>query len=370
MTTDATMTTIPMIDSKLLALFVHLSACTMKTRRPTSTRSTRVSWVAVVVVTLALSSRPASSFGPQHNHCSAGVRSVLVSPFHHTGSHHVSVLVAGTKNNVLQMALGRSDDDQEFSTEVRLRVEADSPFLKIRQAGYAVLIAGASISLVVSITRILAALAGINTDLMQESLTNSAIDLGGIAILGYLLKRDLDATQSKLKRAARGAELAALTVRGGRGLLPEGVPSTPTVSLGALRRGRGIEKRVVIVVAGEERIGRVIEEATRLEESLYLNDLLVVPVVVPGFSAPSDIDLDAIDSSKSIALPVGGNWRGVIDDESAEAREQGVDVEQEGVCIVLKKNGRVGTRTRGIALGRMVGEVTERREAGMDVANI
>eukprot|EP00562_Extubocellulus_spinifer_P030113 CAMPEP_0178712686 /NCGR_PEP_ID=MMETSP0699-20121125/19019_1 /TAXON_ID=265572 /ORGANISM="Extubocellulus spinifer, Strain CCMP396" /LENGTH=336 /DNA_ID=CAMNT_0020361463 /DNA_START=45 /DNA_END=1056 /DNA_ORIENTATION=- len=335
-------------------------------------KTKRGSWVAAVVVTLALSSRPASSFGPHHNHCcpSAGVRSV--SPCHHADSRHVYVTGRSTtrNNNILHGALG-SDDDQEFSTEVRLRVEADSPFLKIRQAaGYTVLIAGASISLVVSTTRILAALSGINTDLMQESLTNAAIDLGGIALLGYLLKRDLDATQSKLKRASRGAQLAALTVRGGNGLLPEGVPSTPTVSLGALRRGRGIEKRVVIAVAGEERTGRVIEEATRLEESLYLNDLLVVPVVVPGFSAPRDVDVDDIDSSRSIALPVGGNWRGVIDDETAEAREQGVDVEQEGVCIVLKKNGRVGTRTRGIALGRMVGEVTERREAGMDVANI
>jgi len=40
------------------------------------------------------------------------------------------------------------------------------------------------------------------------------------------------------------------------------------------------------------------------------------------------------------------------------------------LCVILKKNGRVGQRTRGIFLERMVGEVEGRRQAGMDVTNI
>lgn len=92
-------------------------------------------------------------------------------------------------------------------------VEADSPFLKVRQAGLSVLLAGASISLILSLARIAAALSGINTDLLQESATNAAIDLLGIAGLGLLPKRDNDAQLSKLKSVSRGAELAALTVR-------------------------------------------------------------------------------------------------------------------------------------------------------------
>ena len=38
--------------------------------------------------------------------------------------------------------------------------------------------------------------------------------------------------------------------------------------------------------------------------------------------------------------------------------------------VVLKKNGRIGTRTKGIVLARMVGEVVDRRDAGLDVRNI
>ena len=73
---------------------------------------------------------------------------------------------------------------------------------------------------------------------------------------------------------------------------------------------------------------------------------------------------------RSIALPLGQDWRLVLEDETADATEQGVDVEGEGFCLVLKKNGRIGTRTKGIALARMVGEVVDQRDAGLDVRNI
>ena len=97
------------------------------------------------------------------------------------------------KQTHLYGSSNRKRQPGDFSTEVRLHVEADSPFLKVRQAGLSVLLAGASISLILSLTRIAAALSGINTDLLQESATNAAIDLLGIAGLGLLLKRDNDA---------------------------------------------------------------------------------------------------------------------------------------------------------------------------------
>ena len=50
--------------------------------------------------------------------------------------------------------------------------------------------------------------------------------------------------------------------------------------------------------------------------------------------------------------------------------KQGVDVNGRGFSIVLKKNGRVGQRTKGINLKRMVGDVNARKLSGMDVRNI
>jgi hypothetical protein len=108
------------------------------------------------------------------------------------------------------------------------------------------------------------------------------------------------------------------------------------------------------------------KEARALQDSLCRNDLLVVPVVLPPATAPTVEG----ELPECMALPVGDEWKSVINDEASEARKQGVDVEKEGISIVLKKNGRVGTRTKGVFLRNMVGEVVARRESGMDVSNI
>jgi len=47
-----------------------------------------------------------------------------------------------------------------------------------------------------------------------------------------------------------------------------------------------------------------------------------------------------------------------------------VDIEKDGFCVILKKNGRVGQRTKGIFLERMVAMVEDRQSKGMDVTNI
>jgi hypothetical protein len=63
-------------------------------------------------------------------------------------------------------------------------------------------------------------------------------------------------------------------------------------------------------------------------------------------------------------------WRSVIEDEAEQAIQQGVDIEKDGFCVILKKNGRVGQRTKGIFLENMVADITQRLEMGMDIKNI
>jgi hypothetical protein len=260
-----------------------------------------------------------------------------------------------------------TDDKPEYSTEIRLREEAESPFRKVRFFFYISFAAGAATSLAVSSARIVASLAGVNEDLLQESVINTAVDIGGLVLIAFLFKRDVDAQESRLKRASKGADLARLKIRGSKSLLRcDGDSPTLTTSLSALRRGRGIEKRVVIVTAGKNKIDEILKEASVLQESLILNDLVVVPVVLPQATAPSLQD----DLPECISLPAGNGWKSVINDEISEARKQGVDVENEGISIILKKNGRVGQRTKGVFLTNMVGEVVARRESGMDVSNI
>ncbi|GAX14421.1 hypothetical protein FisN_11Hh120 [Fistulifera solaris] len=250
-----------------------------------------------------------------------------------------------------------------------MREEAESPFRKVRFLLYFTLGGGAATSLVVSAARVAAALSGINPELLQESSINVAVDALGIAVLAFLFKRDLDAQESRLKRASRGAELAKLMVRGSKAILGDANDASEmfTASLSDFRRGRGIEKRIVIAAGGRSIIEQVVQEATRLEQSLTLSDLIVIPVLFPDgrFSDKNE------KLSSCVAFPVGeAKWRSLLTEEAKVAIAQGVDVEKEGFCVILKKNGRVGQRTRGVFLDQMVGEVTKRREMGLDVKNI
>lgn len=294
----------------------------------------------------------------------------------------LTTVVASTPRVVASARLmkGSGNDPKpekpEYSRDLLLRAEAESPFRKVRFFFYAGLGAAALTSLLISTTRIAAGLSGINADLLPESATNAAVDLAGIVVLAVLWQRDAQAEDSRLKRAAKGAELAKLTVRGSKALMEGGGANddptkrseTFTTSLASLRRGRGIEKRVVIAAGSKEKIDEVLKEAAVLQDALVSNDLLIVPILVPQGVAPVNVDVDNLPVC--VALPVGPSWKFVINDEVEEAVKQGIDVAKEGFCVILKKNGRVGQRTRGIFLNNMVGEVAKRREAGMDVKNI
>jgi hypothetical protein len=267
-----------------------------------------------------------------------------------------------------------------YSREVRLREEAESPFRKVRYFLYLNVAGGALTSLLISAARIAAALSGVNTDLLDESLQNAAIDALGLAAVFYFYRQDTVAEESRLKRATKGADLARLTVRASKGLLLEGEGiggggggGTFTTTLASFRRQRGIEKRVVIAAAGPDKIRQVLEEAKQLQVELQMNDLIVVPVVMPRGVAPTLPEGD-LESLANIALPVtvgaANSWKTLLEDEASEAVAQGVNIETEGFCVVVKKNGRVGQRTRGIFLNNLVGNVVARAEAGMDVKNI
>jgi hypothetical protein len=264
-------------------------------------------------------------------------------------------------------------NDKNYSKEVRLREEAEAPFQKVRFFIYSALLGGSLISLLVCAARIAAGLNGINTDLLDESLRNAVIDVCGIIILSFLLKNDFDAQESRLKRASKGAELASLTVKGKASFFSDQNQGYKTLKLSSFRTGRGIDKRPVICVAGHEKISEVVSDLmdTPLQEALISNDLVVIPVEIPDSKAPEGISDDLIKCDL-IAIPsvTGSVWKAFVDEEASEALKQGVDVKNEGFAIILKKNGRIGQRTSGINLRKMVGEVQDRKGSGMDVTNI
>ena len=350
---------------------------------------------------------------------------------HRSHTHHDTFIALRASNN--------NDDDNvftqqqqqsprkkvEYSRELQLREEAESPFRKVRFFFYISLGAGAFISLGVSAARVAAAVfAQINVDLLPESTQNVIIDSVGLVVLTLLYQNDLKAQNSKLKRAAKGSDLAKLKIRASKQIIQSfqnsentnendftenetttssttsttATKSTTTTTfvtnLASLRTGRGIDKRVIIVAGGKQKIQQVIQEVmNEYNDDMILNDLLLVPIVLPQCIAP-DITTMMFNTTNtvstslppSIALPVTSSssstskdvdsaatvttWNDLMNDEATDAKEQGIDIINDGFCIILKKNGRVGQRTKGINLRNMVGEVTARRDAGMDVKNI
>lgn len=272
---------------------------------------------------------------------------ILPSRAHHnipSSSSPSRSIIIGTRTTRL------FEKKPEYSRELYLREEAESPFRKVRFFLYLALGGGALTSLVVSLARVAAAVwSGINTELLPESAVNVAVDLVGLVVLAFLYKNDLASQESRLQRAFKGAALAKLTIRASKNIILTGdgdLPSlennsreTFTTTLASLRRGRGIEKRVVIAVAGPQRMSQVIHEAKELQDELMFNDLLIIPYILGS----TENNLTNQDLPDCVALPQNGAaWKSFVDEEVSEATRQGVDAKIEGVSIILKKNGRIG----------------------------
>lgn len=270
-----------------------------------------------------------------------------------------------------------------FTQKQLLKEETEAPFRSIRIYGYISLLAAAGLGAFICFTKILAvSLSGRPGDL-TDLYTNLAINLGGVPIIAYLWKRDLDSKQSILERIQKGGSLAGLKVR----LTEFGEPTV--VKLSDLRRDRGIDKRVVIVAAPKELLRSSLNSSISQSKELVQNDLLVVPLVV-NRAAPGQPDYELTASSMAavlglqsleetealptdhIGLPVVlSAWNDVIKKEMAVAIKQNPDALDKGITIVIKKNGKVGTRRFGVPIWEtLVEDVQNRSSQGLDISNI
>ncbi|CEL92366.1 unnamed protein product [Vitrella brassicaformis CCMP3155] len=274
-----------------------------------------------------------------------------------------------------------ADEGQEMMT--KLREEVESPFRKVRFALYIAGAAGAAVSGLVALTQTIAALSGINVELLPEASRNLAIDVAAIAVIAFLWRRDLISQNSRYERISQGAKLAAL------GLQLQMADDSNVVSLADLRRRRGREKRVAIVLGGKEAVQRSLDSAVPVSSELLANDLLVVPLVIgqtgdelnaeritdgPRIATLFNLqsDLESREGQPHVALPFGFNqWIDTLQSELVTAEKQKLNPIDDGLLIVIKKNGRVGTRKVGAPIwSSLIQDVERRREAGLDVVNI
>jgi hypothetical protein len=274
-----------------------------------------------------------------------------------------------------------ADDDQiesQFTRKQILKEETEAPFRKVRIFFYAALFAAAGLGTVITLTKLLAVFSGARKEDVDMLYQNLAVNVAGLPVLGFLWKRDLDSQRSLLERIQKGGQLAGLRLK----IATSEGPLVVKVS--DFRRDRGIEKRVVIVAAPKDLLRTSLESAVQQSSNLFANDLIIVPLMIESDAASGDFTLTAnslesmipdtpnVENVSVLGLPIAlASWNSVIKKELAVAIKQSPSALEKGVTIIIKKNGKVGTRRFGVPIWEaLVGDVEARKELGLDVSNI
>ncbi|KAL1496430.1 hypothetical protein AB1Y20_016385 [Prymnesium parvum] len=272
----------------------------------------------------------------------------------------------------------------------RLREEIDDPFAKARLFVWPALFAAAGISTFFAVTTLLAEATGARPA-ADSSAFNLAVDLAALVGVGLGWRRELAAREARLRRITAGGAMASLRVQ----LLR--AQGRRTVKLAELRAGRdsfddeacrashssaaealgSIGTRVVIVAATAETLAGSVRGATDRSAALCAADFVLVPVLVDASAAPPKLappppELFAAGAVEHLALPQGmAAWEEVLSAELETALSQDSSAAERGLTLVLKKNGRVGTRRLGCPdWEAMLADVDARRSAGFDTKNI
>jgi tetratricopeptide (TPR) repeat protein len=163
--------------------------------------------------------------------------------------------------------------------KISLRTEARAPFRFARTVVFGSLAAGAGLGLIVILGRLAASLrGGEGAPPLAESLTNLAVNAGALAVLGFLLLRDLAGRERDLAVTRREEGLGRLLVGlGGGRVLP-------------LIKFRG-SVRPLIVAGDRAYVERQLREAEPRVADLRARGVSVVPVV---YAADPDERLRAL----------------------------------------------------------------------------
>lgn len=258
-----------------------------------------------------------------------------------------------------------ADDDEppQWTAKQLIREEIESPFRKPRQTLAAFSIFSAGIALLVSGSRAATcALGGACLQPVDELLPNIGVNLGVIAFAAVTLWNDARQQNAKLRRIARGGELASLqlaAVPASDGASPEaGVQQQ--VRMNAAVKDFRKESRVVIVAGGPAVYQRAIASASEHAAELRAGEIVVVPVLLAagGVAAPKLVDPSGCTGGVAAAGAPWGDSFGVcytprgpeawgrwLAAEVETAVSQGKDVQADGITIAIKKSGKIGKRT-------------------------
>jgi hypothetical protein len=271
---------------------------------------------------------------------------------------------------IVAVSGGGGDDDErpQWTQKQLFREEIENPFRKPRQtiAGFSAV--SASVAGFISGTRALSCvLGGACLQPMNELVPNLAINAGIVVLSAVSLWNDQKTQKQKLRRIARGGELASLQ-------LAAVGPVARNLAMGSLRN----DKRVVIVAGGEEVFRRTVESASAHARELEEGEMVVVPILLARLDGADEGLVDSsgcasgvvaaaafegVEALDSFLVARGAEaWGRWIAPEIATANKQGFDVLTSGIAISIKRSGKVGLRQTNVPSWPALKETLQARD--------
>uniref|UniRef100_A0A7R9WKJ5 Uncharacterized protein n=1 Tax=Pseudictyota dubia TaxID=2749911 RepID=A0A7R9WKJ5_9STRA len=297
------------------------------------------------------------------------------------------------ENDVLEEAAekkGKPGIDSGLRT--KLLSESIAPWRTVRLFLYASLGSGALLGGFITLSGVAAALSGARSDVdLNTEYINLAIDFGAALALGIFFKLDLDKgaelnqdVEKKLERKkadkkiakameARESSLSELTLKI---RVSEDGKETKEAPVAAVQSGA---KQHMIIVAGERKAIRdALLSANLMQMDFALRDVIIIPyeigAEVEKLSRPSGGfgERPTWESANYVAECVGDGWKDYIGAEMADAVEQnGEQVKEEGIAIVVKNTGKVIRRGVGrVPWREMVDELEGKKEDDVEMADL
>lgn len=162
---------------------------------------------------------------------------------------------------------------------VKLRSEAKAPFRLVRIFVLGGLAAAAALGLIVTLTRLGGAFAGgEGAPDLNETLTNLAVNAGGLAVLSWLVSRDIAAQGRDREIIAREEEIAKLQIDTTSSGKKRGSKVLP---LGSLRGGY----RPIILAGNKTQVTKALSAADQYYDELAMRGVCLVPVVLLSSSS-------------------------------------------------------------------------------------
>ncbi|CAE7605244.1 eef1aknmt [Symbiodinium natans] len=230
---------------------------------------------------------------------------------------------------------------------------------------------GAGVGLLFILPRLLATLFGApRASPLPSVLQDVAVNFGAMVFCGFLTYQEWNQDSVRSQAKEEGALIARLPIQ----VPMDGEAKVVEARLSDLRVGRQMKSRRPVLCLGNLQFCRdCISAAMEVQEAMTRCDFLLVPVLYNSSAEDASSLAEAAKDLRFVALPgkdPDGDWAQLSEIQLAQVRSQGLD-EAIGQAIIIKKNGRVGTRFLGVPEWKsLTAEVDARVKLGLDTRNV